>query len=414
MKPTKKLKSHNDLDAKGSGILAKMAFGDDIDVMYCSNNGIDKAVERFFEKPENKDVFLYITDISVHEENARKLQHHYQQHGGVCLLDHHVTAEHLNQYAWANVQSVYPDGRKTCATSLFYEHLLKEGVLKETPALNAFVELVRQYDTWEWSENGNTQAKQLNDLFYMLGMEVFEETMIKRLTEHTEGFFFSELELTVLALEDEKINRFIAQKQRQMVETYIAPYYVGIVQAEQYHSEVGNELGRLNPHLDAIVLVNLGGKKLSFRTIHDHIDLSVYAQTYGGGGHPKSSGAPLTEEAFHTFVSEPFTLLPRKQDPEKNKYNTKASPYGVVYENANGEYHWIHYRNGKWEISNEINEEAHVFDTYIEAENTLKRHPKAWLSMDDVLIGKYVEKYDVKEATLRSQFEKTMTKLTPF
>ena len=60
------------------------------------------------------------------------------------------------------------------------------------------------------------------------------------------------------------------------------------------------------------------------------------------------------------------------------------------------------------EVGNEETAEQHVFDTYQEAENCLKRKPKAWLSMDDVLIEKYVEKYGVKEATLRSQFEKTM------
>lgn len=408
MKPTRKLKSHNDLDGVAPGILAKLAFGESIDVMYCSNNGIDKAVERFFEKPENNEVALYITDISVNDQNATRLQARYEQQQGVCLIDHHISADHLNAYPWANVQTVYEDGRKTSAASLFYAYLIQEGHLEETNALSEFIELVRSYDTWEWHASGNTKAKQLNDLFYIVGIENFEASMIKRLTEHPEGFFFGKTEQTILAMEEEKIQRFIGQKQKQMVETYVEPYYVGIVHAEQYHSELGNELGERNPHLDVIVMVNLGGKKLSFRTIHENVNVSTFAQGYGGGGHVKASGAPLTEETLETFVMTPFALTPRKQDPEKNKYNTKESVYGVVYENAKGEYHWILPVDGKWQVSNEENGETLLFDTYQEAENCVKRKPKAWLAMDDVLIAKYVEKFSVKEATLRSQFEKTM------
>lgn len=411
MKTTRKLKSHNDLDGVTPGILAKLAFGEDIDVMYCSTNGIDKAVERFFEKAENEEVMLYITDISVNDENAQRLQQHYKRHGGVCLIDHHISADHLNQYSWATVQATYEDGRKTSAASLFYEYLVREGALKETKALQQFVELVRSYDTWEWNEAGNVQAKQLNDLFYIVGIEAFEQTMINRLTEHPEGFFFDETEQTILAMEEDKINRFIAQKQKQIVETYVDPYYVGIVHAEQYHSELGNALGELNPHLDAIAIVNLGGKKLSFRTIHDEVNVSSFAKTFGGGGHIKASGAPLTQETLETFVIAPFPLLPRKQDPEKNKYNTKESPYGVVYENEAGEYHWIFPVGEKWQVRHEESGEVCIFDSYEEAENCVKRKPKAWLSMDDVLIEKYVEKFGVKEATLRSQFEKTMKEL---
>lgn len=54
---------------------------------------------------------------------------------------------------------------KTCATSLLYDYLIENKLLEPTPALTEFVDLVRQYDTWEWDENDNILAKHLNDLF---------------------------------------------------------------------------------------------------------------------------------------------------------------------------------------------------------------------------------------------------------
>ena len=91
-------------------------------------------------------------------------------------------------------------------------------------------------------------------------------------------------------MEEEKINRYIRKKNRELIQTFIGDHCVGIVHAEMYHSELGNELGKENSHLDYIAILNMGGKKVSFRTIHDHIDVSAVAGGFGGGGHAKASG----------------------------------------------------------------------------------------------------------------------------
>lgn len=409
-KVTKKVKSHNDLDGVASGILAKLAFGEDVEVAYCSYENINQAIERFLEKKENDQTILYITDISVNKENEKALQKRHLEGKEVRMIDHHITAEYFNQYAWANVTERYEDGRKTSAASLFYEYLVKKNLLKETASLSQFVELVRQYDTWEWESNQNFDAKRLNDLFYIIGIEEFEKRMIARLSESKEHFSLDEFENAVLDMEEEKINRYIRQKQKQMIETFVDPYYLGVVHAEQYHSEAGNVLSKNNPHLDGIVLVNGGGKRLSFRTIHDHVNLSEFAKNYNGGGHPKASGASLTERALKEYVIDLYHRIPRKVDPEKNKYNTKESKFGTIYENHAKENFWIRPLGEKWVTEDEEDRQI-KFDTFYEAEAYLKREKKAWLSVDDVFVEKVVKRYYVKEQTLRSQFEKTMTEL---
>lgn len=43
-----KLFSHTDLDGIGCGILAKLAFGKDVDISYCDYDNIDSSVRKLY------------------------------------------------------------------------------------------------------------------------------------------------------------------------------------------------------------------------------------------------------------------------------------------------------------------------------------------------------------------------------
>lgn len=77
-----------------------------------------------------------------------------------------------------------------------------------------------------------------------------------------------------------------------MVQTFVHEHCVGIVHAESYHSELGNRLGKDNPHLDYIAILSMGSKRASLRTIHDYIDVSEVAGRYGGGGMRRLPAVP--------------------------------------------------------------------------------------------------------------------------
>jgi oligoribonuclease NrnB/cAMP/cGMP phosphodiesterase (DHH superfamily) len=409
----RKIKSHNDLDGVGVGILAKIAWKENVEVQYCAYNLIDKHVSRFLSKKENKNVLLYITDISVNKQNELELQKRYEENQKVKLIDHHFTAMHFNQYDWATVKTEHENGKKSSATSLFFDYLLKNGHLKENPALNEFVELVRSYDTWDWDEDGNIKAKQLNDLFFMIGISNFEENMIERLLGNKEGFEFNQTEKTILKIEEGKIQRYLLSKEKQIVEKESFGYRMGIVSAEQYQSEVGNYLAKVFPFLDCIAMINHATKKISFRTIHEHIDVSKVAREFDekGGGHKKASGCILTDLAFEVFVASAQKLKPRKPDPELNKYNIKGSEYGVIYENHDNEKYYLIPDNEGWNIYHDDERLPERFESFEEAEIFVKRNFTAWLSMDDVLINYFALKHGVKEQTLRSQFKRTMEEI---
>ena len=83
--------------------------------------------------------------------------------------------------------------------------------------------------------------------------------MINKLTT-SDHFDFDEFEMKILNMEEDKIERYIRRKKREIVQAKIDEYFAGIVYAESYHSELGNELGKEYPHLDYIAILNMGGK----------------------------------------------------------------------------------------------------------------------------------------------------------
>lgn len=389
------LLTHNDLDGIGCGILAKLAFGNDVHVRYNSVSRLDKEVEKFLEKGE-RDQFLIITDLSVNEENEKKLEAYYQDGGKVQLLDHHKTALHFNDYDWGKVIVEQEDGKLASATSLLYEYLADNGYLEEKPAIREFVELVRQYDTWEWEKNDNETAHQLNALFFLVSIDEFEEKMLHRLMTD-DHFSFTEFEEKILKMEDTKIERYIRRKKREIVQIEVDNRYAGVVYAESYHSELGNELGKEYPHLDFIIILNMGSKRISYRTIHDDIDVSEIASQYGGGGHAKASGSSLTVDAYNLFVAETFYLEPLHEDAKWNRYNLKESSFGSMYQSHQDELFFIHpLEEEKWAIERDGMNMEKTFSNFAEAERFLKRNHQAWLARDEVFVKYLMEK--VKES----------------
>ncbi|MEQ2528657.1 oligoribonuclease [Robertmurraya yapensis] len=385
-----KLLSHNDLDGVGCGILAKLAFGKEVNVRYNSIAGLNREVENFLEQ-EEQETFLFITDLSVNEENEKRIEEFHRAGGKVQLIDHHKTSLAYNNYDWGHVVVEAPDGKLTSATSLLYEYLIAQGLLHQSVAVDEFVELVRQYDTWEWEKNNNQHAQRLNALFYLISIEEFEEKMLERL-KTDDHFYFDEFEKRILDMEEEKIERYIRRKRRELVQAQIKGHFAGVVYAESYHSELGNELGKEYPHLDYIAILNMGGKRIGFRTIHDHVDVSEVAGQFGGGGHAKASGCSMTEKAYKLFVTDTFPLETLHEDAKNNRYNVKDSSFGTLYRNHSDDRFLIRPSNqSEWTIDKNKRKLDKTFTSFAEAEKFLKRTEAAWLVKDDQFVNYLID-----------------------
>ncbi|KOO47592.1 DHH family phosphoesterase [Priestia koreensis] len=305
--------SHNDLDGISPAILAKLAFKDrDFEASCVGVKHIDQVVSEFLEAHEETDIDLYITDISVNDEVAALLQERIEKGQKVTLLDHHASALPLaEKYEWAHIVPTYEDGTKTAATTLFYDYLVENDYLAKTAALDDYVELVRQFDTWDWFEKDNQRAKQLNNLYYLISRDEFQDTILETLEaslqdESVTAFAFSERHQILLEVEEKKIEKYLHDKEKQLIKASVnlhgTEYYVGVVFAENYQSELGNYLCLQHDDINFSVLVDMGRQKMGLRTVKDEYNLSKIAGELGGGGHPRASGCSLTPEAFELFV----------------------------------------------------------------------------------------------------------------
>ena len=399
-----KLFTDSDLDGIGCGLVAKIAFGDKVEVSYCSYRNLNERVDRFIENPEQNGAQIYITDLAVNEEVEKKLEKRFSSGNHVQMVDHHITAMHFNDYQWGFVKPEYEDGRKTSATSLYYEFLREKELIPPNKALEEFIELVRQYDTWEWEVNENFAAKRLNDLFFIINIEQFETDMLERL-KTKDTFSLNDTEEMILDIEEKKIERYINAKNRQLVQTFVDDYCVGVIHAERYLSELGNALAKQNPHLDLITLVNVGTKKLGFRTIYDHVDVSAFAKKFGGGGHPKASGASLTKETFDLFVVNVFDQAPVRRDAHNNVLNNKANEKGTLFVNRKREFSNIHKAGDQpWAVIHNKKLLDENFETFENAEQYVKRNYGSGIAFDKEVIAHLADTMKVSEEEVRNSY----------
>ena len=309
-----KLFTHNDLDGLSCALLAKLAYGSEsVDFETCRYEDIDDKIQLYFDEKQN-EVFhsCFITDISMKDEVAsyiNTLLPTPSKH--ISLIDHHISAIDLNQYDWCHVTVEDETGQKCSGTSLFYERLLtldvphKENLL--TPIVKSFVEKVRRYDTWDWKVLDDLEAKQLNDLFYILGKERFLDYWLERLEKDKGDFCFDEVQLLLLDLKQNEIDQYIESRNEELIVKEIAGYQAGIVFANRFQSELGNELALLHPELDFIAMINVGGG-VSCRTVKEDVNLAEIAALFGGGGHAKAAGLPVSDEIREMIINTLFQL----------------------------------------------------------------------------------------------------------
>jgi len=299
-----KLFTHTDLDGCGCAIITKMAYKD-VDIEFCDYDNVNERVENFYiGSSKNNYDKVFITDISVNEDVANIIEYYKdaKYYPEIKLFDHHKTAEWLNKYEWVSVSEWLESDVKNSGTSMLNNYL------KNNPygiAIYNFSEKVRQYDTWEWKTKYNDiEPKLINDLFQIQGRDLFIHNVIYQFNRNEE-FTLSEEDNLLLKSNQEKIDKYINERDKILVTKMLNKHKVGVVFAEQYQSELGNTLSERHPELDYVIIINLS-KAISYRTIKDGVDLSVIAKSYGGGGHPYASGSPIGDYTRNEIINLMF------------------------------------------------------------------------------------------------------------
>ena len=308
-----KLFTHSDLDGVGCAILAYYLYGKDrLDVEFCDYDDIDKRVNDFYENEfckEKLKYYVFITDISISDEIAEKINSVHSRHSWI-LLDHHPTALLLNKYEWCKVDIVNKrTGLKTSGTELFYRFLTDAGILGGNKVVKNFVELVRNYDTWHWTEiEDGLICKQVNDLMYLYGRDYFVDWVLNQLELGTFPTLYPE-DSMLLKINQKQIDEYIENKNESMLFTELCGRPCGVVFADRYVSELGNKLCAMHPEIDFVVMIDAADCKVSYRSVKDDIKLGEdIAAIFGGGGHSKAAGSEFSKD----MQKKIFELIFRK------------------------------------------------------------------------------------------------------
>lgn len=273
-------------------------------------NEVEETFNELFEKNLSLYENIYITDLTIPESIYEKLK----ELNNVKVFDHHETHLYANAYSFATVK-VKEFGHLTCGTELFYNYLKSLYPKLDTPLIKEYVDLVRQIDTWDFTDL--TLAKQLGSLPLIYGKKEFIKLLSKRLKKNKDHFELTAFEKRYLKIKNDDETNFIENKEKQMVTYLIEGRKCGVVFASNCNkSELGNVLSNHHPELDLIIIIDTT-KAISYRTSRDDVRVNDFASLFGGGGHQKASGSSFNDNDRDSIVKNYYKNAKRLED-DKN------------------------------------------------------------------------------------------------
>ena len=308
--------THTDLDGAGCHIVYMLAHqgkkrGEDYEVINCENNTVDQDVANAISNGlVNTNTEIFFADICANESVLDRLM---KDGYHVMVFDHHITNTFANiYYPESLIIPVNTNGVKECGTSILYQWYLNNGIeFHNKEVLDTFVELVRLYDTYDFKEANVIQARYLQVLLTMIGLDAFVEKYVEELSTK---LIDADIKIPMIdKIIDRASMKFISAKlireakvlknftRDDVITTYINGRKMAFMLTTKgaSFSELSQDFLRKNPDYDVCALFGFyatGPGGFQFRTISDNINTAIeIAKPMGGGGHPKASGASISE-----------------------------------------------------------------------------------------------------------------------
>ena len=299
--------THVDLDGVGCAVLALLAFGADVEVQYCKNptDCTERLVKLADDGSWKKYDRIIVSDTSFKKVDLVGKTKNDAFFSKVRVFDHHDTAKNnCGGEKWATITE-YKDGRLTCGTELLHDYLVFKGLVQPRPY---FVELVRLYDTWDWTKKESKLPYYLSTLVFALGFSYFTETYTKRLAKRDvdELSLFNQYERDILAFRMKQIEseteRFL--KATRKVVTSRGTFGFVFVSEGADVSDLGHRI--CTEHgVDAAFMLYPNTGKVSVRTDREDFNVGeMLFEVVGGtaGGHPKSGGCVFDESVVKNLI----------------------------------------------------------------------------------------------------------------
>lgn len=278
-----------DADGAFPIILSKIVF-ENVDIFSCEVDEVNDILENVLKNSFEYEM-IYIVDVNINENMAKKIAEDRTLKEKIKIFDHHQSNLFLNTYNFIQVVDEI-NGKKECGTTLFYKYL-RENFYKELldkPCLKTMIELVRQGDTYDFTEELKEMSFQFGSLYNIYGREKYIEHFYQYILEN-DIFVLSELDTILIKMEEERTKRYIEEKMKHVHLAKIEGISVGIVFAEQKRSLLGHAMAK-NLDIDIAIIIDVD-RSVSYRADKENIDVSILAVPYGGGGHKHAGGSSL-------------------------------------------------------------------------------------------------------------------------
>lgn len=271
--------THDDLDGVTCAILFKAAFAEG--QYYLVNyNKVYRTIKNLsFDL--TVDIPIFVTDLSLQEEDAICILDDAAHFRMLRLFDHHKE-NRLKKYSWATVDA------SECSAALFHNYLIKNGY----HGLSKYIDLVGLVNDYDLCIHDDPHSRRLNSYFRAVGPDRF----IKRFLEN------ASVELTprenwLLDIALEQDLRYIHQACDKSKPIIIADKCLFVAFAERLHSEIGKYILEHWPHVVIAVVVDMVHETVSLYS-RLGTDVSVIAKELCGGGRPQAANYPLDANAY--------------------------------------------------------------------------------------------------------------------
>ena len=358
-----KLKSilftHDDLDGAGCRIIWELwnltSSPNHWDVVNCSNYSIDNDVINFINNGNySDDTLIAFGDICPSKEVLETVIKKFKN---VRIWDHHKTNLYVTEMLdTATIIPVNDEGVMECGTSLMFKAFSKYSKDNDTKLgfnysnIYILVEMIRQYDTYDFKNTGFITPKLLMTLFKLCGMNNFVRKYVNKFS--IEPFYkildtpdnddvkeFDNLYTKYLI--DKNDLDFVKVKienENRIIESFSEKDIINIKIPKTYSDGVGGVISPKDEFYNVALLCktipcNISDLAYTFLTKHPEydfmasFDLSNYgtfqfrtvkndinlggsiAAPLGGGGHPKAAGASLNQESKQLLIDLIITAL---------------------------------------------------------------------------------------------------------
>jgi oligoribonuclease NrnB/cAMP/cGMP phosphodiesterase (DHH superfamily) len=340
-----KVFTHNDLDGVSCGLVFKKFYNTkniNFNYDFISYNDYDK-IKEFFDIDNEYGAkiydYLFITDLNFKGKDLEDYilnpfkkfttllnspnKGYSSIFKKIFFIDHHADSEKtFRDKIFTLFDKIeYFNDMTNCASLQLYNFCanrqsiewtnttlgLEHAKLNDQKAwLESYLKNVNDWDTFEWKNNNNLMARDLNLLFSHMQRTKF---FLMQVQKESIVFSFNKTEKTIINETLESINK----EYNRVLNTSIVLDHIDedgfthpdiqyiIIRSDDNVSLICDMLKndiinkKIYTRFNIKYIINVSFKygSINFRRVYDDIDLTKIASIYGGGGHPFASGCVL-------------------------------------------------------------------------------------------------------------------------